>query len=70
MSAAAWEPKWVRVEGNAHQRCGRCHNAVGVTWRWYATPSRSTHCYCEPCVAELLSEDSNEAKLVRALLAG
>jgi hypothetical protein len=46
--ASSYRPRWVRVQGQTI--CQECKQWVDVSWRWYATRTASTFCWCEPCV--------------------
>jgi hypothetical protein len=48
--------RWVRVEGR--ERCQRCGQMVEAAWKWFATSSTWTRCYCDACTAELLEGDA------------
>lgn len=54
MSEEPYVPRWQLCHGRT--RCQECGSYVAASWRWYATPTLSTHCYCESCVETMLAE--------------
>lgn len=48
--------RWVVVQGPC--RCSECGGMVATTRRWYPEPATWTLALCEPCVQQLIKEES------------
>ena len=56
--AKPFEPYWQRVNGQG--RCQECGSFVAVSWRWFAEPHVWTRCYCESCVAAMITKHEHD----------
>jgi hypothetical protein len=56
VSVSTAAPGWVLVERAA--LCERCARHVARAWCYFASATTSTWCFCEPCVDELLEDES------------